>query len=111
MEVKKVTADYRAQQWIEIIWACKASGQSKKNWCEENQVNVKSFYYWQTKLRKEASQLLVKENASKLVPLVFPESVGNRTVILRKCGCEIEIPEGTSQALLESVLKALSQTC
>ena len=111
MEIKKVTSDYCAQQWIEIIRTCKSSVQSKKNWCEGNQVNVKSFYYWQTKLRKAASQMLVKEKAPKLVSLALPESVGNRTVIVRKSDCEIEIPEGTSQTLIEAVLKALNQTC
>jgi hypothetical protein len=75
MEIKKITSDYRAQQWIEIIRACKASGQSKKNWCEENQVNIKSFYYWQTKFRKEAGQMLVKGNAPKLISLTMPESL------------------------------------
>ena len=43
MEIKKVTADYRRQQWIENIRACKASGQSNTRWCEENQINIKSF--------------------------------------------------------------------
>lgn len=111
MEIKKVTADYRTQQWVKIMQACKGSGQSKKNWCKENQVNIKSFYYWQTKFRKEASQMLVKGNTPKLVSLALPESVGSRTVIIRKSGCEIEIPEGTSPTFIETVLKALNQTC
>jgi len=111
MEIKRVTADYRKEQWVEIIRECKASGQSNKHWCEENHVDIKSFYYWQTKFRKAASQMLVKENAPQLVPLKLPETVGSRAVIIRKNGCEIEIPEGTSQSFMENVLNALNQIC
>ena len=41
----KITSDVRRQQWLDIIQACNASGLTKKAWCEQNGINIKSFYY------------------------------------------------------------------
>ena len=40
----KITSDVRRQQWLDIIQACNASGLTKKAWCEQNGINIKSFY-------------------------------------------------------------------
>lgn len=61
----KITSDVRHQQWLEIIKACNASGLSKKEWCAQNGVNLKSFYYRQRQLRHEA-----QEEHSDSVPAV-----------------------------------------
>ena len=49
----KITSDVCRQQWLDIIQACNASGLTKKAWCEQNGINIKSFYYWQRQLRHE----------------------------------------------------------
>ena len=41
----KITSDIRRQQWLDIIQACNASGLTKKAWCKQNGINIKSFYY------------------------------------------------------------------
>ena len=46
----KIISDVRRQQWLDIIQACNASGLIKKAWCEQNGINIKSFYYWQRRL-------------------------------------------------------------
>ena len=40
----KITSDVRRQQWLDIIQACNASGLTKKAWCEQNGINIKSFW-------------------------------------------------------------------
>jgi len=50
----KITSDIRHQQWLDIIHACNASGLTKKAWCEQNGINIKTFYYRQRQLRREA---------------------------------------------------------
>jgi putative transposase len=49
----KITHEVRTQEWAGIIQACNTSGQSKKEWCEENGVSIRKFFYWQKKLRAE----------------------------------------------------------
>ncbi|MGO5336619.1 IS66 family insertion sequence element accessory protein TnpA [Bilifractor sp. LCP19S3_H10] len=49
----KITSDVRHQRWLDIIHACNASGLTRKVWCEQNGIKIKTFYYWQHQLRRE----------------------------------------------------------
>ena len=49
------TRKIRAQKWAEIAIACSRRGQVKTAWCEEHEVKLKSFYYWQSRLHKHAA--------------------------------------------------------
>lgn len=49
----KITHEVRTQEWFCIIRTCNASGLSKKQWCEENGVSVRKFFYWQKKIRED----------------------------------------------------------
>jgi putative transposase len=49
----KITHEVGTQEWAGIIQACNTSGQAKKEWCEENGVSIRKFFYWQKKLRAE----------------------------------------------------------
>ena len=49
----KTTHEVRLLQWQEIIQAQLASGQNKREWCRENGISEKQFFYWQRRLRKE----------------------------------------------------------
>jgi len=43
----KSTKLVRLQQWSEEIAACNQSGMKKGEWCRENGINLKTFYYHQ----------------------------------------------------------------
>ena len=49
----KTTHEVRLVQWQEIIQTQLASGQNKREWCRENGISEKQFFYWQRRLRKE----------------------------------------------------------
>ena len=54
----KQSLEIRTRQWYEIILEANSSSLSKKEWCRQNSISLKSFYYWQRKLRqKEAEKL------------------------------------------------------
>ena len=41
----KITSNVRRSQWLDIIHACNTSGLTRKAWCKQNGINIKSFYY------------------------------------------------------------------
>ena len=41
------------KEWSKIIQDCYTSGLIKKEWCVQNHIKAKSFYYWQRVIRKE----------------------------------------------------------
>ena len=64
----KSTNDIRLARWLTIFEECAASGMSKKDWCKENNIDLKKFYYWQRKARatitSASTELVVSENTS-----------------------------------------------
>lgn len=70
----EIVHDVRHQQWLSIIQACNASGQSKNQWCDENGISRRKFYYWQKKLRTELYQ---EAQERSCISFVQPSNTGN----------------------------------
>ena len=39
------------QKWLDIIHRCRESGLSNRQWCQENGIQLKSYYYWLSKIQ------------------------------------------------------------
>ena len=101
-QVSLVKSDYRKTIWVENIKACKSSGMTVKAWCESNNVNVKSYYYWLRKLREELCEIV-----PNVVPVCNISS--SNTVVIRSGNITAEIPDGTSAETINAVVKAVAQ--
>ena len=42
--------------WTKRITECKNSGMRAGDWCAENGINVKTYYYWHNKIHKMVDQ-------------------------------------------------------
>ena len=109
----------RAENWRSLISTCQQSGQTVVNWCHENGINTKTYYYWLRKLRKQ-------ELSGKELPIPVPENKpvvfkplevktqlerNRASVIIHISSATIEVADGTSQATVEAVLLALKCLC
>ena len=56
----KRSLEIRTRQWYEIILEANSSSLSKKEWCRQNSISPKSFYYWQRKFRQAESEKLLE---------------------------------------------------
>ena len=63
----EIVHNVRRQQWLSIIQACNASGQSKNQWCDENGIDRRKFYHWQKKLRTELYQEAHEQSCTAFV--------------------------------------------
>lgn len=56
MDISSLTPGKRVklQYWLDVIRQCRASGMTNQDWCEQNTVSLKSYYYWLAKIRKLA---------------------------------------------------------
>ena len=66
--MEKVTHQMRLQQWSKIISECLASGLNKTEWCRQNGISDKKFFYWQKILRREAYALAEISHDGALIP-------------------------------------------
>ena len=54
LEISKAEAKHELllREWQKRIKNCKSSGMSVKNWCRENNIGTKEYYYWHRRLWK-----------------------------------------------------------
>ena len=93
---------------------------TKKEWCLQNHINEKSFYYWQRVIRKEAlttCQLPVTAASSietSFVELPSPKHsapvlTNNHSAVIRLGnGISIEISESASAAFIRQLIGAVA---
>ena len=109
----------RAENWRTLIQNRQQSGQTVVNWCEQNNINIKTYYYWLRKLRKlelEGTTLPVsvseeKTVAFKKLEVRTPVAGTQAAVIIRLPNATVEITEGASQQTIQAVLLALQSVC
>jgi len=70
MTSRQITKEYRLGQWAQIMRARRESGLTVKAWCAENNINEKTYYYWQNKLRQATCEQINKQAPPKadLIP-------------------------------------------
>ncbi len=52
MGTREMAKQIRLQQWAEVMRERTQSGKTIRQWCAENGINEKRYYYWQQKLRE-----------------------------------------------------------
>lgn len=52
-EIALIREQVRSAEWTERIRQCRESGLTVTEWCRENSINPKTYYYHLRKLRKE----------------------------------------------------------
>jgi hypothetical protein len=126
MDVQKITHEYRLQQWTKVITECRRSGKTAKAWCEENNINSKSYYYWLKRIRIAACNSLstVTEKQQEIVPVNISDistctgetksltSASEQTaVVININSTTIEVKNGASASIIENTLRAIKNLC
>jgi len=120
--------EVRLNQWEKLIQEASTCGKSKKQWCIDNGVSAKQFYYWQRKVRHRAIEksCLVPEktlpgfatlelsaeelphiqNATALAP--DPRNVNTASAVVLCCkDYRLLIGDSISEQTLKTVLRAI----
>ena len=97
----------RADRWRMLIQTCQQSGQTVISWCEENNVNIKSYYYWLRKVKTAALQ------QAGFVELPLPEAKPVPTsdfaaqMVIKLGGAELGINNDTPTELITRILEVI----
>ena len=109
------------QNWIKIIRECQSSGLTNKEWCEQNGVSEKSYYYHLAKIRKLALTEIPRKAQNKGFEASFNEETSSfaevtiiedkpliqSSVVIRKGTSSVEINQEIDASLLKVILEAL----
>ncbi|MBP7175142.1 MAG: hypothetical protein KBA53_02845 [Thermoclostridium sp.] len=70
-KITNAKTKFRIKQWTKIIEACQTSGMTVASWCSQNNVKVKSYYYWLRRIRilhAKLGHLSLKKQSNRLCP-------------------------------------------
>ena len=100
-----VRREYRLQEWAKIVEQCQKSGKSKREFCRENGIPEKTFYYRLRQLREAAI-----EQTAKLVELEGPVAAREGMLRIQYRGASLELPENVDMDILAALLRSI-QSC
>lgn len=95
----------KLHEWAQVVSRCRGSGISVRQWCQENGINISSYYKWQRKVYAVAQAQ--QEGRFVEVTPVQPVAVGGVVVTVRIAGAELDIHSGADAATVEAVLRAV----
>jgi putative transposase len=118
----KITHNIRLAKWLKIVQECTSSGLTKREWCLQNGIDSRIYYYWQRKVRIEAhtgTKLITpKQPPAKAfvelsvprneIPVSQPKGENPSDIIIIKDAITINIKNSASPELLQVVLQGLS---
>lgn len=117
MTTRKAIKAYQLNQWTQVIRECRNSGQKAKDWCNDNDVDPKKYYYWLTQVRKATIQSLPATiSDSTLVPIQtaqpeFTSSVlaysNENVATISFENIVIQLSNQASSEFIENTLKAI----
>ena len=98
--ITSVRKEVQIQEWQKQIQAQQTSGLTVQQWCRENGINIKTYYYH---LRKVRNQFI--ESAPSIVPLTIPETKSD--IIIEKNDIKISLPSDISAEILVAVIREI----
>lgn len=105
-DVLQVRNEYRLRQWTQIIRQCQSSGLTNREYCAQNGISEKTYYYWLKKIRtalaeKEAPHLIRLEDMSADEP--------EDMIHIRFRSAALTLPADTNVEAIAAVLHSLQQ--
>ena len=126
MKLQEAKREALLQEWREMVYDCRNSGQTVSAWCRDHSMPTATYYrrqklVWERESRKLPEKVtgaqMIQAEEKQLVPVNFEpvpyreaqqaEAVEAAQIILRKGEWSIEIRNGADVALLRQVLELL----
>ena len=98
--ISEVKQEIRLREWSEQIERQQSSGMSVEQWCVENGIKPKTYYYRLRRVREKC----VAEQTS-IVPIAMPDESEN--ISIEKDGMRITLPCGVAPEILIALVREL----
>lgn len=101
-KIAVVKREVRHAEWAAQVQECRNSGLTVQQWCDQNGIGIKTYYYRLRKLREDVCQQVP-------FPIGSVEAPAPRgAVTVHANNMTIEIADGTSDQTIAAVIRALS---
>lgn len=102
--LQQVNRRDKLEVWSKRVRDCRSSGKTVQQWCEENGVNSKTYYYWQRKL----FELAVEQSEPVFVEMPA-RSKSETAATIRSGELSVDIHDGAGSELIYAIVRALKE--
>lgn len=95
--------DIKWRKWEEQIRECRSSGLTAAEWCRQNNVNLKSYYYHLRRVRER----LCENQSREIVPLSLSVQNDPGEIRIEKNGLQISLPSDIPSETLAALVREL----
>ena len=120
--IREIKKQVRHKEWAAMVQECQASGKKVGDWCDENGINISTYY---KRLNVIRTELIEESENQSIVPVSVSAAVSDASnsviadavkecscedkIMIRKNGIEIELPQNISGDIVLALLRGLSQ--
>ena len=105
--LQSIATENRLALWTQRVSDCRGSGKSVQMWCTENDVNCKTYYYWQHKIFGMAKAGHTPQFVE--LPVVSNTSIGIPIAGITFGENKVEIYSGADETTLCALFRVLQQ--
>ena len=103
--LQRANQEYRLVEWSRRVEACRNSGLSVGQWCQENGIAVSTYFSWQRKVFQALKE--VQEVTFAEVPIMEHSQLsGHIVAAMEVSDVRIQVYEGADKATLQAILQA-----
>lgn len=102
--ITSIKTDIRWKEWEEQIREQTSSGLTAKEWCRQNNINVKTYYYHLRRVREK----LCEQRTQEIIPVsIGSEKPGANEIRMEKNGLQISLPSDVPAETLTALVREL----
>ncbi len=102
--LQTVNQNNRLMEWLKCVEACRNSGLTVAQWCQENGIPTSTYYARQRKVFQAAAAR--QEPCFVKVPVGEAAAASNAAATIRLEGLSIDVYSGTDADTLRAILQA-----
>lgn len=102
--IERIKNKVKWDEWQEQVNSQITSGLTVKEWCRQNNVNAKTYYYHLRRVREK----LCEDQGQQIVPLSISEPAKASEIHIEKNGFKITLP---SDILTETLTALVHELC
>ncbi|MDD3418890.1 MAG: hypothetical protein WCQ69_11255 [Bacteroidales bacterium] len=117
MQLQEIRKQVNRREWTQMVMDCRNSGLSIKDWCAQNGVNSKTYYYRQRRVFEAIGNRPFERTNRAMTPAtdsiefapLRPIDVSSCMAKLHLSAGTLEIPEGFDPQTLRAIIQVMQE--
>ena len=105
-EIAKVKKEVKLAQWAEMVRSRNESGLTVTDWCKQNGINIKTYYYRLKRMRQAVCSEIEQHDIVTAIPADAPQSE-DENIILIVGDVKISLSDNFNENTLSRLLGVL----